>query len=55
MQVWEQLQQLRRAMAAHGLQPKLADYLVAELNEVGTLPALRHNDVMVQLEAFALW
>lgn len=42
-------------MAARGLTPKSADCLVAELNQPGTPPALRRNDVLVPLELFELW
>ena len=55
VQVSRQVQLLRRAVAMHGLCAQGPDYLLAEREQASTRPALRRNDVLVQLHSFELW
>jgi hypothetical protein len=54
-QVSRQVQLLRRAVAVRGLCARGPDYLLAEREQASTRPALRRNDVLVQLHSFELW
>ena len=54
-QVSRQVQLLRRAVAERGLRAQGPDFLLAAREQAGVRPALRRNDVLVQLQSFELW